>query len=98
MTSSRHPLDWYIEVCSICGCQLGPGIGGRTPTGRCVTREHWQVGGTVVRVTARPISEQGGDPSTKRLLEKHPEFCNAERQAREPEAASPLKEKASSDA
>lgn len=54
----RDPLDWYIEVCAVCGCQLGPGIGSRTRTGRCVVEEHRSVGGTVVRVVARPDEEQ----------------------------------------
>src|SRR3954469_10036114 len=56
--TDRDPLDWYIEVCAVCGCQLGPGIGSRTNTGRCVTPEHRSVGGTVVRVVARPDGEQ----------------------------------------
>lgn len=54
----RDPLDWYIEVCAICGCQLGPGIGSRTGTGRCVVLAHRKAGGIVVRVQSRPISEQ----------------------------------------
>jgi hypothetical protein len=55
---ARDPLNWYIEVCAVCGCQLGPGIGSRTSTGRCVVQAHHSTGGTVVRVVARPSSEQ----------------------------------------
>lgn len=54
----RPPLDWYIEVCAICGCQLGPGIGARTRSGRCVTESHRSAGGIVVRVGARPLDQQ----------------------------------------
>lgn len=52
------PHDWYIEVCAVCGCQLGPGIGSRTNTGRCVVDSHRSTGGIIVRVAAKPISEQ----------------------------------------
>jgi hypothetical protein len=58
VTSDRDPLDWYIEVCVVCGCQLGPGIGSRTSTGRCVVEAHRSRGGMVVRVQAKPITEQ----------------------------------------
>lgn len=74
ITSTRDPLDWYIEICAVCGCQLGPGIGSRTRTGRCVVNAHRSIGGTVVRVQARPISEQ--DSTTigymKRITEPIP--------------------------
>jgi len=60
------PLDWYIEVCRVCGCQLGPGIGSRTDTGRCVIPEHRPQGGIVVRVLARHPIEQ--DDITRRFL------------------------------
>jgi hypothetical protein len=58
ITSKVDPLDWYIEICAICGCQLGPGVGSRTRTGRCVVEEHRSTGGIVVRVQALPLSEQ----------------------------------------
>lgn len=58
VTSTKDPLDWYIEICAICGCQLGPGVGSRTQTGRCVVQEHRSTGGIVVRVQALPLSEQ----------------------------------------
>jgi hypothetical protein len=56
--SNKDPLDWYIEVCAVCGCQLGPGIGSRTRTGRCVISEHRSIGGIIVRVQALPLSDQ----------------------------------------
>ena len=55
---ASDPRDWYIEVCSVCGCQLGPGIGSRTQTGRCVVESHRGQGGMIVRVIARPLAEQ----------------------------------------
>jgi hypothetical protein len=58
IVSERDPLDWYIEVCGVCGCQLGPGIGTRTRTGRCIYESHRSTGGIVVRVSAKPLSEQ----------------------------------------
>lgn len=64
----RDPLDWYIEICAVCGCQLGPGVGSRTRSGRCVVQEHRRVGGTVVRVQARPISDQEG--VTRKYMER----------------------------
>lgn len=65
---ARDPLDWYIEVCAVCGCQLGPGIGARTRTGRCIFEEHRQSGGVLVRVSAKPLSEQEPIGSTRRVL------------------------------
>jgi hypothetical protein len=62
----RDPLDYYIEVCRGCGGQLGPGVGSRTATGRCVHSDHGQYGGVVVRVIARHRSEQ--DDIARRLL------------------------------
>lgn len=60
MPLKRDPLDWYIEICGVCGCQLGPGIGSRTNTGRCIHEDHRSTGGVVVRVEAKkPLSEQG---------------------------------------
>lgn len=73
----RDPLDWYIEVCAVCGCQLGPGVGARTRTGRCVVEEHHQAGGVVVRVLGRPVGQQA-DASTQRLLARHPELTYAD--------------------
>lgn len=58
IANERDLLDWYIEICAICGCQLGPGIGSRTRSGRCVVQEHRNTGGIVVRVQALPLSEQ----------------------------------------
>jgi hypothetical protein len=66
IVNERDPLDWYIEICAICGCQLGPGVGTRTNTGRCIHPEHHSTGGIVVRVLARPISEQDR-PAESRL-------------------------------
>ena len=68
LPGKREPLDWFIEVCGVCGCQLGPGIGSRTRTGRCVYEEHRQVGGVVVRVTALPGPTQ--NVSAERTLER----------------------------
>lgn len=56
--TDRDPLDWIIEVCRVCGCQLGPGIGSRTRTGRCVDEDHHSVGGVVVRVQARQDGQE----------------------------------------
>lgn len=74
----RDPLDWYIEVCAVCGGQLGPGVGSRTPTGRCVVEAHRSRGGRVIRVCARPSTEQAyeqtGDPGSARLVAEHPEW------------------------
>lgn len=58
MPSDKDPLDWYIEVCVVCGCQLGPGIGSRTSTGRCVEKDHHKQGGVVIRVIGKPLHEQ----------------------------------------
>lgn len=58
MNETRDPLDFIIEVCRICGCQLGPGVGSRTVTGRCVELSHWSSGGVVMRVIARHPVEQ----------------------------------------
>lgn len=60
ITSDRDPMDWIIEVCAVCGGQLGPGVGSRTNTGRCVVEEHHSTGGVVVRVAAKPADVQGG--------------------------------------
>jgi hypothetical protein len=68
VNSDRDPLDWYIEICAVCGCQLGPGIGSRTQTGRCVVSDHRRVGGTVVRVQALPLDQQ--EESTARHLKQ----------------------------
>jgi len=56
--SQRDPLDWYVEICAVCGCQLGPGVGSRTSSGRCVVEGHRNIGGIVVRVQALLLSEQ----------------------------------------
>lgn len=66
----REPRDWYIEACAVCGCQLGPGIGSRTPTGRCIDDAHHSVGGVIVRVLARPAAEQ--ESVTRRYIDRHP--------------------------
>jgi hypothetical protein len=50
----RDPLDYTIEVCIRCGCQLSRS----TIAGRCVNRDHWSDGGVVVRVQPRPVAEQ----------------------------------------
>jgi hypothetical protein len=52
------PFEWHIEVCVVCGCQLGPGIGSHTNTGRCVQPSHRSAGGMVVRVVAAPDADQ----------------------------------------
>lgn len=50
----RAPHDYTIEVCKECGAQLD-----RSGNGRCpVDRGHWKYGGMLVRVIARPASEQ----------------------------------------
>ena len=64
--TDRPPLEWIIEVCVICGCQLGPGIGSRTSTGRCVEKAHHHHGATIVRVAALPDDEQ--EPASVRHL------------------------------
>lgn len=66
------PLDWYIEVCVVCGCQLGPGVGSRTNTGRCIIESHRSKGGIIVRVVGRHPIEQ--DDITKRFYKNHPEL------------------------
>lgn len=68
MADERAPLDWYIEACVVCGCQLGPGVGSRTSSGRCVHSEHHQRGGAVVRVVPRSVEEQTDGPSSQRLV------------------------------
>jgi hypothetical protein len=75
MTSKADPLDWFIEVCHVCGCQLGPGIGSRTATGRCVDPSHHQGGGIIVRVIGRHPFEQ--DDITRRFYRNHPEIPTA---------------------
>jgi hypothetical protein len=52
--SSRDAHDFTIECCAVCGAQLD-----RSGNGRCpVSRDHWSVGGMVVRVVPRPDDEQ----------------------------------------
>jgi len=77
----REPLDWYIEVCAVCGCQLGPGIGSRTRTGRCIYEEHRRRGGVVVRVVARPLAEQP-DMSRRALAALSPREASTEEEER----------------
>lgn len=59
------PQKWFIEVCIICGCQLGPGIGSRTPSGRCTEESHRQHGGSIMLVDALPASQQIDTHSAK---------------------------------
>lgn len=56
--NQRGPLEWYIEICAVCGCQLGPGVGSRTRSGRCVVESHRSRGGIVVLVQALPLEQQ----------------------------------------
>lgn len=58
IATARPPHEWIIEVCAVCGCQLGPGIGSRTRTGRCVVEAHRSAGGVVVHVQALPDGMQ----------------------------------------
>lgn len=76
MTTDREPLDWFIEVCYVCGCQLGPGIGSRTNTGRCVTPEHRSTGGVVINVTAKPQQASNG-PAAAKFIARHPELVGS---------------------
>lgn len=68
ITNDRDPLDWYIEICIVCGCQLGPGVGSRTDTGRCVIPEHGKYGSVVVKVQSKPLAVQ--EKSSIRTLER----------------------------
>lgn len=52
------PQKWYIEVCGTCGGQLGPGVGSRTSTGRCVDESHRDMGGVIMLVDALSPSLQ----------------------------------------
>jgi hypothetical protein len=76
------PLEWYIEVCIECGCQLGPGIGSRTSTGRCVVESHRGRGGIVIRVVARHPFEQ--DDIAARFLRNVPDAPRARDPLEEP--------------
>lgn len=67
---SRDIHDYTIEVCAICGCQLGRG----TRAGRCENRDHWYTGGMVVHVIALPLSEQK-ESMTKRHWHSIPAKC-----------------------
>lgn len=53
-TVKRHPFDYQIEVCAVCGMGLSMGIG--PSTGRCP--HHAEAGGVVIRVRALPAFEQ----------------------------------------
>lgn len=82
VTDTRDPLDYYIEVCRRCGGQLGPGVGTRTDTGRCVHEGHGHYGGVVVRVVARHPFEQ--DDIVRRVLRDVPAIPRANAPEREP--------------
>lgn len=60
----RAPHDYTIEVCVRCGAQLD-----RSGNGRCpVDRRHWEGGGIILRLVARPVDEQ--DDITARYYER----------------------------
>jgi hypothetical protein len=53
-----RPWDYMIEVCKVCGSLASRGHGADT-TNRCAVPEHRSRGCIIVRVVARPDSQQG---------------------------------------
>ncbi len=53
-----RPWDYTVEVCAVCGSLASRGHGA-ADTNRCAIPSHRQAGCIVVRVVARPDSQQG---------------------------------------
>lgn len=72
----RPPGDYLVEVCAVCGRQLGPGLGSPTATGRCPDVEpsglkHRSAGGIIVRaVLAHPYDQD--DVARRMMRENRP--------------------------